>query len=170
MVYKTKLQTVLSCLQEGKTLDVGCGDKRYTNRIPNSIGIDPNSNFEGMTCIPDYIMSATDLEFPDGSFENVTALDVLEHVQNPKLAINEAHRVLKPNGILVIVDPNDDVLFWARIFAFRIREAIRGNPDHKHRFNSRNLKILCDPQFKMEKVIGRWIFTVYKFRRKSDEL
>jgi ubiquinone/menaquinone biosynthesis C-methylase UbiE len=45
------------------------------------------------------------LPFKNNFFDVVLFLDVLEHIQNDKKAINEAKRVLKKNGIIIITAP-----------------------------------------------------------------
>ncbi len=55
------------------------------------------------------------IKFPADSFDVITMWDVLEHLQNPKEALIEARRILKPDGILVLRLPN--INSWdARIF------------------------------------------------------
>ncbi len=41
-------------------------------------------------------------KYPRSSFDAVTMTDFLEHVQNPNQEIKEAHRILKPKGILYL--------------------------------------------------------------------
>jgi ubiquinone/menaquinone biosynthesis C-methylase UbiE len=55
--------------------------------------------------------SATRIPLPDQSFDCVTMLDVLEHVDDDHAAITELHRVLKPGGVLVITVPAMMVLW-----------------------------------------------------------
>jgi len=45
------------------------------------------------------------LPFRDGSFDLVTALDVLEHLQDDRSALAELHRILAPGGVLVVFVP-----------------------------------------------------------------
>ncbi|MBC7265050.1 MAG: class I SAM-dependent methyltransferase [Chloroflexi bacterium] len=46
------------------------------------------------------------LPFPDSSFDGVAMLAVLEHVFDPYAVIGEIHRVLRPDGELVVGVPN----------------------------------------------------------------
>ena len=163
-VYNTKLKAVLSYLEPGLTLDVGCGDKRYTNKMPDSIGIDPNEEFEGAINKPDYIMKAEKLNFPNNSFHNICFLDTLEHIPEPEKAISEAFRVVEPQGCMIIVDPNDEWLFAMRLMALRFHAAFAGNPDHVHWFNQEDIVNLTSSLFALLDVKRRLIFNVYKFR------
>lgn len=52
-----------------------------------------------------YLASGTQLPFKDNSFDFVTCHRVLMHIANPSLAIQEMWRVLKPGGIVVILEP-----------------------------------------------------------------
>ncbi len=163
---KTQVITVLA--QGGPSLDIGCGDGRFTRVLPDVTGIDLNKEFEGAINTPDYFMDARDLDFPDESFSTVTLLDTLEHIPESDLVIKEAWRVLKHNGALIIIDPNDTVLLWARVCVFRFRDAVRGNPGHIHKFNKSRLIELTTSLFKLERRIRRGIFTGYRFRKIED--
>lgn len=48
------------------------------------------------------------MTFPDNSFDVITAMEVLEHIDNPKTFLKEAHRLLRKNGVLLITTPNQD--------------------------------------------------------------
>ncbi len=51
--------------------------------------------------------NAQSLPFSDNSFDVVTCQTLLIHVPNPKKAIEEMKRVLKPGGILLCAEPNN---------------------------------------------------------------
>lgn len=55
-------------------------------------------------------LSRDPLPFADGSFDWVFALEVIEHLANPRHFISEARRVLKPNGQLLLTTPCNDCL------------------------------------------------------------
>lgn len=50
---------------------------------------------------------ATQLPFPDASFDAVTMFDLLEHVVDDARAVAEARRVLRPHGFLLVSSPNE---------------------------------------------------------------
>lgn len=47
-----------------------------------------------------------ELPFRRGSFDLVVMAEVVEHLINPAKALDEVHRVLKPNGHLILSTPN----------------------------------------------------------------
>ncbi|MBD3884313.1 class I SAM-dependent methyltransferase [Phormidium tenue FACHB-886] len=51
------------------------------------------------------VVNAMAIAFPDDTFDIVYASNLLHHIPNPKIAIQEAHRVLKPGGTLCFWDP-----------------------------------------------------------------
>lgn len=46
------------------------------------------------------------LPYPDGTFDVVTLVEVIEHLENHRAALSELARVLKPGGILILTTPN----------------------------------------------------------------
>ena len=52
------------------------------------------------------------LDFPDGYFDTVLMIAVIEHLIDPKSALRELSRVLKPTGRLIIDTPN--IAKWTR--------------------------------------------------------
>ena len=70
------------------------------------------------------------IPFPAASFDLVTALDVIEHVDADEAIVREACRVLKPGGILAISTPAFQWL-WSH------NDVLNG---HKHRYTPRELR------------------------------
>jgi SAM-dependent methyltransferase len=50
------------------------------------------------------------LPFDDASFDWVFALEVIEHLANPRRFVTESFRVLKPNGRLFLTTPSNDCI------------------------------------------------------------
>jgi SAM-dependent methyltransferase len=48
---------------------------------------------------------ATNMPFPDNSFDKVIASEILEHVPNDRLAMAEISRILRPGGVAAITVP-----------------------------------------------------------------
>lgn len=63
------------------------------------------------------------LPFDDGSFDIVTVLDVLEHINNDGNAVEEFHRVLKEGGILITTVPAFPFLwtYWDKLLHHKRR-------------------------------------------------
>jgi phosphatidylethanolamine/phosphatidyl-N-methylethanolamine N-methyltransferase len=58
------------------------------------------------------IQTPSGLSYPDDSFDRLVATHVLEHIQQPHLALKEWSRVLKPEGVLSILIPTDPGMAW----------------------------------------------------------
>ena len=54
---------------------------------------------------PDVVGSCYSLPFAEGSFSTVLMCEILEHLENPELALDEAFRVLRIDGMLVMSVP-----------------------------------------------------------------
>jgi len=52
------------------------------------------------------------LNYPDGYFDTIVMVAVIEHLIVPEIALKELHRVLKPSGRLIIDTPN--IAKWTR--------------------------------------------------------
>ncbi len=63
------------------------------NREKGEIGLDTD-----FACKPDVCGDVQNLPFKDESFDSINAIHVLEHIPNIVKVMNEAWRVLKPDG------------------------------------------------------------------------
>lgn len=95
-----------------KILNVGCGPGRssqYLSQFGQVVSIEYDkyccefaSEKTGLEIING---SITELPFEDKRFDLVCAFDVIEHVEDDQLAVQEMKRVAKNNGILFITVP-----------------------------------------------------------------
>lgn len=84
-----------------KTLEVGSfGRASYTKYFPNRIGVDIKPG-KGT----DVVASVYELPFKDEEFDIVLCCSVLEHLEDPRKAIAEMMRVLKPKGRIIVSVP-----------------------------------------------------------------
>jgi SAM-dependent methyltransferase len=88
-------------------LDIGCRDGGLRKLLAPDVryqGMDIAPEFEA----PDILVRDVSLgiPFPDGAFDYVFGIEVLEHVPNPHGTLTEIHRVLTPEGILILSVPN----------------------------------------------------------------
>lgn len=91
-------------LLDGRVLDVGCGEKPYRPWVRNAsayVGIDISPGPEVDVLID------PDRTWPleSASFDSVLCTQVLEHVADLSLTVDEIARVLKPGGRLVVTIP-----------------------------------------------------------------
>ena len=98
-------------------LDVGCADgsmlRQLSSHFRLAIGIEPYAGFH----TPDLIIVRALgelLPFADQSFDSIVCSAARKHMKQPLAVIREMARTLRPNGRLIILDPNP-VLVWIGI-------------------------------------------------------
>lgn len=86
------------------------------------------------------------LPFKDKLFDKVVLSDVLEHLDNRDLAINEVKRVIKNKGLLFLVTDNPDTS-WKKIQK-RYGLFYFADPDHKYEYPKEEIvRILRNNKF-----------------------
>ena len=118
-----RYRLVLQRLPHGgprRVLDIGCGDGALTHMIAQRgysvIGLDPE--LAGVRLALQLALtqtrvyspvltcgSAYALPFENQAVEIIVMADVIEHLERPRHALSEAHRVLKPGGQLIVSTP-----------------------------------------------------------------
>ncbi len=100
-------------LEDKRILDVGCGLGTYVKKMRDfseqvyGVDVDPQKVAEASQTLPNIQLApAEKLPFPDGFFDVVLLHEVIEHVEDDRQAIREAHRVIKAGGRIVIFAPN----------------------------------------------------------------
>jgi len=93
-----------------RLLDIGCGSGEKRHIIPKEIkytGVDHPDTAHNRSNI-DIYCTAYALPISDNSYDSVFCSGVLEHLEEPELALREAYRVLKLGGHAIYTVP----LFW----------------------------------------------------------
>lgn len=108
--FKRKIDLRARGMSGFRILDAGCGDGKHSLPfcINNTlIGLDAYSkptikheNFQFITG------DVTNLPFKNEVFDVVISFDVIEHIQNDVLFLDEIYRVLKHEGLVLLGTPN----------------------------------------------------------------
>jgi len=115
----------------GSILDVGCGTGLYWPALAKYgeeiSGIDSSNSMideakrlvaaKGLEHIKPSVQNSGDIQFPNGSFDVVLCVDALHHIPQLRKAVGEFHRVLKPKGRFLAVEPNmfNPLMFLAHL-------------------------------------------------------
>ena len=135
----------------GKLLEVGCGEGRgvevLMENVDSYLGIDkiqeiidvlsvkyPQAKFQ-QAFIPPFT------GIKDNSFDTVVSFQVIEHIENDRLFLEEIKRVLKPGGKAIISTPN-------------IRHTLSRNPWHIREYTAKQLEDLCTGIFEKVEAMG----------------
>lgn len=89
------------------------------------------------------------LPFGAATFDGVYSVNMLEHVPSPRAVVNEAARVLRPGGVLLLITPNGGVA-WLLELLERLRLKL---PEGPHRFlDAAALRDLATPCLHLREV------------------
>lgn len=105
------VREVLNPLRGTAVLDLGCGKGRFASRLAAEgarvIGLDlSQAMLTAATGLSRVRGTASRLPFTDQAFDSVIAIEVIEHLPSVEQALAEVRRVLRPGGIVAIVDKN----------------------------------------------------------------
>jgi len=141
-----RLQRIQRYQSSGRLFDVGCGPgffMRAAQRCFSVAGSDLSSEAQQFAAKHfGFEIMRKDfcaLDLPTRDYNAVTMFSVLEHMPEPEQALQKAHLILKPGGLLALSLPNIECLLryllgkrW-RGFSF---------PEHIHFFNRRRMEEL----------------------------
>lgn len=142
----SKVVPFLKNYPQCELLDIGCGWEAKLLRdvepyLSKGIGIDfkaPSLQTDKLRTIS--IRLDKELPFADATFDVVTLMAVLEHVDHPESLVHEIERVLRPRGVLLLTVPSWYAKPVLEFLAFRLgvvsKEEIL---DHKRYYNKEDL-------------------------------
>jgi ubiquinone/menaquinone biosynthesis C-methylase UbiE len=144
-----RLRRVIPYIEKSfNVLDIGCGRsatflRSIAPQISQGVGIDykVNENIEIANIKVQKQILDKNLPFADNSFDVVTMLAVLEHIENEQEILSEVHRVLVPNGKLILTVPS----IWAQpvleFLAYKLKLVSKDEiQDHKRYYTHDKLK------------------------------
>jgi ubiquinone/menaquinone biosynthesis C-methylase UbiE len=120
-VQKHFVETIAPYLSsELNCLDLGCGPGGFLGLMAplckNIIGVDVVSSFVeecrahidrlGLTNATAILSENLPLPFPDAEFDRIVMVDTIHHLENVSGTLDEVHRMLKPNGLFLVFEPN----------------------------------------------------------------
>jgi SAM-dependent methyltransferase len=98
--------------RQKRILDVGCGTGtflKYLSRYGDPLGVDLDEKAiafcQKRGVGPVQKIDSFPLPFEDNSFDLVTMLDVLEHIDDDQGTLRDIYRVLRPGGVLMVAVP-----------------------------------------------------------------
>lgn len=135
--------------QHARMLDVGCGTGRNLVELQHygdPIGVEPSRQAVALAVargLPVTEGDAANLQFDDATFDVVTALDVIEHIDDDRCALREMYRVATPGGTLVVTVPAFQSL-WSSHDEMNL---------HRRRYRQARLRsALCDSGWYVERL------------------
>lgn len=110
-IVRKELERCALVYAAGKLLDIGCGDKNkksvFEPYVTAYLGLDHAESLHGLEAV-DIVASAYETTEQEASYDTIVSTAVLEHLEEPQKALNEAYRVLRPKGYAIYTVP----LFW----------------------------------------------------------
>lgn len=119
----------------GKGIDIGCGNDPITNECQRFDIEDGDAN-----CITDYIQD-------EGSYDYVVSIHSLEHMYNPEKTLHDWWKLVKVDGIMMIVVPDEDLYeqgYWPSLF----------NWDHKATFTLSKEKSYSEVSYNLYELVS----------------
>ena len=93
---------------KGRLVDIGCGTKPYASLlrpfVTEHVGVDHESSLHCTSAV-DVFGTAYAIPASDASFDCAVCTAVLEHLEEPELALRECNRVLRPGGVAIYSVP-----------------------------------------------------------------
>ncbi len=111
-IYRTVAAMLTARHAAGTMADIGCGSGNLWRHVASSftrcIGVDA-VRYDGLPEAVEFVAADLDrlpLPLPDRAVEVAAAVEVVEHLENPRALCRELVRITKPGGWVVVTTPN----------------------------------------------------------------
>ena len=149
---KVKVRLILDLVEGKNILDIGCGTGRLAKTLLEKgysvVAIDNDWKAVEITKkkgVKAVVLDVNDWK-SDEKFDCIVLGDVIEHIEDDKLALRKVHAMLKANGCIVVNVPSYQFLFGKHDVAL----------GHKRRYSDNELKTkLKESGFRIE-YIRHW--------------
>jgi len=115
--YSEKVESFRKIKKGGRLLDIGCAFGMFlkaASKYYNCYGVEISqyasdyAKAQGLNVFNGTVERA---RYPDNYFDIVNMVEIIEHLSDPKQTLSEIHRILKPDGILIIKTSNIESLY-----------------------------------------------------------
>ncbi len=113
------------CPLGGTLLDVGCGSGALWDfvrgHVESYLGVDAihYDDFPEVCTFHQADLDSAAVPLPDESADAVVAIEIIEHLENPRAFFRELTRLAKPGGLVVLTTPNQLSLLSKTTFLLR---------------------------------------------------
>jgi SAM-dependent methyltransferase len=149
-----RLDSLLPTAAPGRILEVGTGEGEVARRVAARY---PGAALAALD-LPDHRLSANvfgdaaRLPFPDGAFDLVLAVEVLEHLPDPAAAVDELARVLRPLGTAVLSVPSEPLWRALNLARGRYVGDLGNTPGHVQHWSPTGFRRLVSRQLEVQAV------------------
>lgn len=152
-IYETGIELVRKLDLSGSILDFGCGQGRFlsmlsTLKFSELAGADLMNKPSELPKTFQWLQTDLnkELAFEPESFDVIIAIEVIEHLENPRAVVRELRRILRPGGYLIMSTPNNEsirsllsLILKGHFVSFLEKDY----PAHITALNSLDIKRIC---------------------------
>lgn len=142
-----------------RAIEIGCGEGFSTERLHTMLP--PTVRMSASEFVADLVPRAQkrnpditviqesvyDLTYDDASIDLVFLLEVLEHLDYPEKALQEIHRVLAPNGVLILGVPREPLWRVLNMARGKYLKDFGNTTGHLNHWSSRSLVQFVEKHF-----------------------